>query len=149
MKSVLEASAYQELQQRLNQLTPESQRRWGKMDVAQMMAHVSNVLEIAVADKKPPRSLLGYLLGGFVKKSWVDDSPISHNSPTDSSIKVTTPKQFGAEKVRIKTLLERLNKGGATGVTTHPHPFFGPLTPDEWGKLQYKYLNHHLEQFGV
>ena len=62
MKSVLDPNPHQELQQRLNQLTPESQRRWGKMDVAQMMAHVSNVLEIAVGDKKPPRSLLGYLL---------------------------------------------------------------------------------------
>ncbi len=149
MKSVLETTAYQELQQRLNQLTPEAQRQWGKMDVAQMMAHVSNVLEIAVGDKKPPRSLLGRLLGGFVKKSWTDDSPIPHNSPTDNSIKVTIAKQFPEEKVRLTKLLERLNKGGVTGVTTHPHPFFGPMTPDEWGKLQYKHLSHHLEQFGV
>ena len=64
------------------------------MDVAQMMAHVSNVLEIAVADKKPPRSLLGRVLGGFVKKSWLDDSPIPHNSPTDSSINTVSLKSL-------------------------------------------------------
>jgi hypothetical protein len=30
-----------------------------------------------------------------------------------------------------------------------PHPKFGPLTAQEWGKLGYKHLDHHLRQFGV
>jgi len=28
------------------------------------------------------------------------------------------------------------------------HPFFGPLTNEEWNALQWKHLSHHLRQFG-
>jgi hypothetical protein len=29
------------------------------------------------------------------------------------------------------------------------HPFFGPMTAEEWGIISYKHLDHHLKQFGV
>jgi Protein of unknown function (DUF1569) len=149
MKTLLDAGTLTETLTRLEQLTPESSGQWGKMDVAQMMAHLSNTLELAVGDKKPPRSLIGRVLGGFLKAKAIDDSPIPHNSPTDNSIRVTEPKRFLEEKTRLSVLLNRFNKGGVAVVTTHPHPFFGFLTPEEWGKLQYKHLNYHLEQFGA
>jgi len=28
------------------------------------------------------------------------------------------------------------------------HPLFGSMTPEDWGFLQYKHMNHHLKQFG-
>ena len=30
-----------------------------------------------------------------------------------------------------------------------PHPAFGKLSKEQWGKMQYKHLDHHLRQFGV
>jgi hypothetical protein len=149
MKSLLDVSAFEELRGRLDQLTPETRGRWGKMDVAQMMAHLSNVLEIAVGDQKPARLWLSYLIGSLIKIKFIDNSPIPHNSPTVGSFRVTTPKEFLKEKARLSKLLERLNTGGAAGVTTHPHPFFGPMTPDEWGRGQYKHASYHFDQFGV
>ena len=53
------------------------------------------------------------------------------------------------EKKRLAALVERFSKGGRAGCTTHPHPFFGALTPDDWGVLTYKHLDHHLRQFGL
>ena len=29
-----------------------------------------------------------------------------------------------------------------------PHPFFGKLNRQEWARLIYKHLDHHLNQFG-
>ena len=29
-----------------------------------------------------------------------------------------------------------------------PHPFFGKLNRQEWARLIYKHLDHHLKQFG-
>ena len=29
------------------------------------------------------------------------------------------------------------------------HAFFGRLNGDEWGRLMYKHIDHHLRQFGV
>ncbi|WP_424351099.1 DUF1569 domain-containing protein [Lutimonas sp.] len=28
------------------------------------------------------------------------------------------------------------------------HPFFGELNREEWARLVYKHLDHHLKQFG-
>ena len=29
------------------------------------------------------------------------------------------------------------------------HPFFGPMTDEEWGILIHKHLEHHFRQFGL
>jgi hypothetical protein len=34
-------------------------------------------------------------------------------------------------------------------LTSAPHPFFGPMTQQEWETLMWKHLDHHLRQFGV
>jgi hypothetical protein len=149
MKTLLDSSALEEISKRLEKLTPETRGKWGKMDVAQMMAHLGNGLELALGDKKPPRSLIGWIVGGFVKASAFNDSPFPHNSPTDNSLRVTDNKDFLLEKLRLITLLARFKQAGLIGMTTHPHPFFGFLTPEEWSKLQYKHFNYHFEQFGA
>ncbi len=149
MKSLLETNALAEALQRLEQLSPETKGQWGKMDVAQMMAHVSNGLELAMGEPKPPRSLMGRLIGNFFKTKAFDDSPLPRNTPTDNSIRVTEPKLFLEEKARLSALLAKFNEGGVARVTNHPHFFFGSLTPEEWGKLQYKHLSYHFGQFGV
>jgi Protein of unknown function (DUF1569) len=149
MQILLEKSAFEEISKRIEQLTPETRGQWGKMDVAQMMAHLSNGLALTLGDKKPPRSLIGRIVGGFVKASAFNDSSFPRNSPTDISLRVTDAKNFLAEKTRVIALLNRFNQAGLAGITTHPHPFFGFLTPEEWGKLQYKHFNYHLEQFGA
>jgi hypothetical protein len=149
MQTLFDNSAVQEILKRIEQLTPETRGQWGKMDVAQMLAHLGNGLELALGDKKPPRSLIGRIVGGFVKASAFNDSPFPHNSPTDNSLRVTDAKDFLLEKLRLITLLARFKQAGLTGITTHSHPFFGFLTPEEWSKLQYKHFNYHLEQFGA
>ena len=149
MKTLLDSGSLEEISKRLELLTPESRGKWGKMDVAQMLAHLGNGLELILGDKKPPRSLIGRIVGGFVKASAFNDTPFPHNSPTDKSLRVSDAKNFVAEKTRLMALLARFKQTGLAGITVHPHPFFGFLTPEEWGKLQYKHFNYHFTQFGA
>jgi len=44
---------------------------------------------------------------------------------------------------------DRFTAGGLGKCTTHPHCFFGKMTPMEWATLAYKHMDHHLRQFGV
>lgn len=46
-------------------------------------------------------------------------------------------------------LITKFSLGGETKVSSHPHPFFGKLTPMEWSVGMYKHLDHHFQQFGV
>ena len=40
IKNLFDPSVKQEIIDRINKLTPQTQRQWGKMNVSQMLAHV-------------------------------------------------------------------------------------------------------------
>lgn len=149
MKSFFNPADTQELVERINTLTPASQRLWGKMDVAQMMAHCSILLRIARGLDKPKRRLLGILLGWAVKKDYFSEKEYPRNSYTDPTFKVVDKKIFEEERQKLLDHITAFSATGAAGCTTHPNPFFGRLTPDEWAQGQYKHIDHHLKQFGV
>lgn len=56
-----------EILSRIENLSPNSNPQWGKMNVSQMLAHCSAFQDIANGNSFPPRSWLGILIGGFVK----------------------------------------------------------------------------------
>jgi hypothetical protein len=150
MKNLYEAARVEEVKQRLSQLRADSSRLWGKMNPAQALAHCAVAMEMAVGDTIPPRAFVGRLLGRIVKPlALKDDQPMKKNSPTAKVFVVQDERDFGKERARLNGLIDRFAAAGPQGCTTHPHTFFGPLTPEEWAQLMYKHLDHHLRQFGV
>ena len=59
MKNLFEKETINEVIGRIGNLQPAAQRQWGKMDVAQMMAHCSGVLDMASGRLNPLRTLIG------------------------------------------------------------------------------------------
>ena len=150
MKNLYEAATVEELKQRIARLEPGSQRQWGKMNAGQAVAHCSGPLEWAVGDSCPPRMFLGWILGPIVKaKVLRDETPMGRNAPTAKSLVVADERNLEVEQKRLFALIDRFVAAGPKGCTTHPHTFFGRLTPEEWATLMYKHLDHHLRQFGV
>ena len=149
MKNLFEKETVEEVIERLDGLEPEAQRQWGKMDVAQMLAHCASVLEMASGKINPPRMLIGRILGPFVKPIYTNEKPFSPNSPTDKKLMVRDSRDFSREKTHLKDCLREFQQGGEAKCTRHPHPFFGSLTPAEWSRGMYKHLDHHLRQFGA
>lgn len=150
MKNLFEAARVQEVKDRIASLTPDSKRLWGKMNAAQALAHCSLAMEWAVGDKIPPRMFLGRILGRIVKPlALKDDAPMRRNSPTAKDLIVQDGRDLSREQERLCGLIDRFSSAGPSGCSTHPHSFFGRLTPDEWAILSYKHLDHHLRQFGV
>jgi hypothetical protein len=151
MKSLFQPTSVDEIKQRLSALSPDSPRQWGKMSPAQMLAHCSLGLEMAAGEIRPPRALMGRILGPVIKPMALrDKEPMRRNSPTSKELLVLgEERDFEAERKRLIDLIDRFAAAGPTGCTSHPHAFFGSLTPDEWAVLMYKHLDHHLRQFGV
>jgi Protein of unknown function (DUF1569) len=150
MKNLFEAERVAEIQERLGRLRPESERQWGSMSAAQAVAHCCVGMEWAVGDRVPQRMFVGRVMGFIVKPLVMrDDKPMKKNSPTAKSLVVNDERDLRAERERLRGLIERFAAGGRAGCTTHPHSFFGKLTPEEWAILMYKHLDHHLRQFGV
>ena len=150
MKNLFESAAVSEMTDRMAHLRPDSERQWGKMNVAQMLAHCSAVIGMAEGKVSPPRILLGRLLGPLAKKSLiVNGEPMRRNAMTEKSVLATDERDFTVERQRLRESINRFASGGPGICTKHPHFFFGPLTPVEWAVLMYQHLDHHLRQFGV
>jgi hypothetical protein len=139
-----------EFQRRIGLLGPEQQRLWGKMTVSQMLSHTSLALEMAVGDLKPKRMMIGRVIGPIITRLALgNERPLKRESPTAPDLVVRNQPQFEVERARLSGLVERFAAGGPSKVTSHPHTFFGRLTPAQWSELMYKHLDHHLRQFGA
>ena len=150
MKNLFDDAATAEVRSRVARLTPTSARQWGRMTAAQAMAHCTTGLEMALGDQRPPRVLIGRLLGPVIKRLALgNDAPMRRNSPTVPGMVIADERELEVERRRLLDVLDRVVAAGRAGCTTHPHSFFGRLTPDEWGVLMYKHLDHHLRQFGA
>ena len=149
MKNLFEPGTLDELKTRLNQLTAESERQWGKMNAPQMLAHCAVWMEMAAGQTSPPRSWIGYIFGPMAKRSVLNNEPIRRNMPSDKNFIVREERDFVTERERLQACIERFAQGGPEKCTKHPHSFFGPMTPQEWAILAYKHLDHHFRQFGV
>ncbi|HXE30771.1 MAG TPA: DUF1569 domain-containing protein [Terriglobales bacterium] len=151
MKSLFDATVVDQVQTRLAGLTPHSERRWGKMSVAQMLSHCAISLQWATGEVVPEKAPLPIRLIGRLVKPLVfrNDDPMKKNSPTAKSLLVAGEREFGAERERLSGLIAKFAAGGAAGCTSNPHSFFGQMTPGQWAILMYKHLDHHLRQFGV
>jgi hypothetical protein len=150
MKNLFDVALADQIKRRMDLLRPDSGRLWGKRSPAQVLAHCALGLEMALGEIKPRRKLIGRLLG-FVLKPLVlgNDEEFRRNSPTLDELVVSGEPDLAAESRRLGSLIDRFVSGGLSTCTTHPHPFFGPLTPMEWAILEYKHLDHHLRQFNV
>jgi hypothetical protein len=149
-RNLFQTERVDEIKRRLRQLRPDSQRQWGTMRPAQMLAHCSAGIQMATGEIRPTRALIGRIIGPAVKRvAFRDEEPFRRNSPTAKELIVVNCASFESELSRLGALIDSFTVSGRAGCTSHPHAFFGPLTPDEWAILMYKHLDHHLRQFGV
>lgn len=151
MRNLFEPARVSEVKERIERVKADSERVWGTMTPAQMLEHCSRAMEMAVGDLNPPRKLIGRVLGPAIRKRVLgNDEPIRRNSPTvDELVVKDDAGNVSAARERLIGLVDRFAAAGPAKRTTHPHTFFGPLTPEQWAILAYKHLDHHLRQFGA
>jgi hypothetical protein len=94
-----------------------------------------------------PANVIGLLIKPLVLGN---DKPMRRNSPSSPELFSAHPTQcdFERERVQLMTSIDSFVTKGAP-CSHHPHPFFGPLKPQQWAILMYKHVDHHLRQFGV
>ncbi len=148
-KNLFELETLKKILERMDKLTPASQRLWGKMTVDKMLVHCTRALQAAMGITKPNRSWLSYTIGPLFKSIYTNEKPFSKNTPTDANFVVADAQNFEQGKANLKKLLTKFNEGGPKNVTKNAHPFFGKLTPAQWSRGQYKHIDHHFGQFGV
>lgn len=135
---------------RIQNLTPQSQPVWGKMNVAQMLAHCSVTYEMIYENKHPqPNFFMKLLLGLFVKNAVVSEKPYKKNSPTGPGFLIVDERIFETEKERLINYITKTQELGGAHFNNKKSLSFGKLNTTQWNNMFYKHLNHHLTQFGA
>jgi len=136
---------------RLDKLTPETKGLWGKMNVAQMLAHLNDAFRVCLGMKEAKNKSnfikrkiifpIGvYVLPAFPKRlktSWEFDQLRGGSKARD----------FYTELEFLKKMIDVFNEREESKLK--PHPMFGLLSKKHWTNLFVKHLDHHLKQFGV
>ncbi len=147
MKSIFEEVAYHELLDRIDALNKNSDPIWGKMTVGQMVWHCQIPLGVAIKNKKYKKKG-NPLIKFFFKKSLYSDKPLRKHLPTSPLAKATAQKDFSIEVKKLRSMVDEVHQL-KTRTVWEAHPLFGEFTHEQWGQLEYKHLDHHLQQFGV
>jgi hypothetical protein len=149
MKSLFEDAAYNEILDRLSKLKEDSPKQWGKMNAASMVKHCNLVLSASLGLPPRKRALMSYLFRKMAKKQYVYRSVYKKNGYTAPAFIVSNTNELSSEMTRLIQSIDQFRKAGEATYENRLHAFFGRLTAQEWGMLQYNHLNHHLMQFGL
>ena len=150
MKNIFQQEVVSEINGRINLLQPNHKANWGKMSVAQMLAHCNVTYEMVYENKHPkPNSFVKFLLKLMVKNAVVTEKPYKKSGPTASSFIIRDDRDFETEKNRLINHINKTQQLGAIHFDQKESHSFGVLSTTEWNNMFYKHLDHHLSQFGV
>jgi len=151
MENIFDAKTAQNYIDRINRLNSETQGKWGKMSVSQMLAHCNVTYEFIYEPQKHPKPniIAKFILKKFVKPKVVNKIPYKQNLPTGPQFKITGDKNFEEEKKRLIGFIQKTQQLGREAFDGKISHSFGKLSAQEWNNMMAKHLNHHLSQFGV
>jgi hypothetical protein len=151
MITLAEPATRQSVLQRLARLTPNSERRWGRMTAHQMICHLNDSFGLALGEKTASMAT-GFFQQTVMKwgalylpMTWPKDLPTRPEMAQDGT--GTPPQQFEGDRAKLVRCIEQFCRLDGE-LATIQHPIFGLLTRVEWMRWGYLHADHHLRQFG-
>lgn len=147
MKTILNSENNQELLTKIKNLKVDSKPLWGKMNATQMLGHLTNAYEMAMGIL-PVKDKSNFLTRTIAKFLIVNSNILMmpKNVKTAKEL-VTFSSDIEFEKELEK--FYKLNQEIIKHQNFASHPIFGKMNKEEWGRLAYKHITHHLNQFGL
>lgn len=149
MANIFDKKINSEVLARLDNIRSDSERLWGEMTVAQMLLHCQKPMNVAEGKLQVKTGIQTYFIGGFSKYSFLKSDGFEKNLPTSPEFIVAHEPDFDKEKEILAEMIKQFGETGGAIILNNQHPFFGTMTADEWGILQYLHIDHHLQQFGA
>lgn len=148
MKTLFEEPARRAVLDRLGGLRADTPRRWGTLAPEAMLCHLADGLRMTFDEVRyAVRPSAWFLRNALARYLVISALPWPHGQ-------IEAPREyygiqpagdFEAARRRVVEYVERFARGPNQpwGV----HPYLGPLGADDWAKLEYHHLDHHLRQF--
>ncbi len=151
IKNIFTEEVAQEMVGRINTLTPESERQWGKMNVGQMLVHCNGVYGSILSDEDQPKPnfITKFMIKMFAKEIVTGDKPYKQNNPTSPQFIIKDERDFEKEKALLIANIHEVQALGEDHFDNKESHSFGKLSVNQWNNMFYKHLDHHLSQFGA
>lgn len=148
--NIFEEAAVNKHIERLENLTPATQPQWGKMDAAQMLAHLNVAYDLDKGKAQPKyNAFTKWMLRTFVKKIVVGEKPYKKNSRTAPVFLIADKRDFEREKQALIANMKEVQNKGAKNYEGKENSGFGKLSSKEWNNMFSKHIEHHFAQFGI
>lgn len=147
MSDLFDPASVQQILDRLARLDADRQPHWGKMSVGQMLTHCQAPFLVYFGELKLRQGLVGFVFGRYAKRRLFSAKPWPRGLPTARAFVVTDPREFETERRKLTEQIERFS-GSSILLHAPRHPIFGKMSAQDWSRLAWKHLDHHLQQFG-
>lgn len=148
MKTIFDAQYRDDILTRIRRVQGGTPGRWGKMNVEQMLVHLTQSMRMAIGEfsPKPKKLPIRYFPLKQLVIYWL---PFPKGAPTAPEL--VPPADCGHVEDNKRALTQAIADLLAHEKTASwpEHPAFGRLTTQAWGVLIYRHIDHHLRQFGV
>jgi hypothetical protein len=151
MPRKLDKASTEFLVERLLRIPEDQQPLWGTMTPVEMMSHCTTAVRMAFGDI-PAKVRMAPWQAFLARLLFIDLFPFPKNSPTAPELnprkKMKVSADFAAAQKELVDALHRINDAPDNHAFAM-HPMFRKMNRQQWGKLMYKHMDHHLRQFGV
>jgi hypothetical protein len=150
LPSVFNPSTTQKHLERLEKLSQSSAAQWGKMNSAQMLAHLNVTYDLAYEKTiTHPNFFTKLMLKLFVKGIVTSEKSYPKNSRTAPEFIIADARDFEKEKAILINNIKDTEAKGVAFFEGRKSQAFGVLTSQEWSNQLYKHIEHHFEQFAI
>lgn len=136
----------------VTKLDPDTQANWGKMNVQQMVEHVTGFFMVSTNQIQFPLVTPEEHLPKF-KEFLLSDKQFRENTAAP----VLPPEPMPVREKDLATAIQKMSASIETffdffkedSAQKTLHPVFGLLNFEEWILLHFKHVSHHARQFGL
>ncbi|MGH1365731.1 MAG: DUF1569 domain-containing protein [Calditrichia bacterium] len=154
MKNILNGKCRQQVFERLERLISDSKRQWGKMTKEQVICHMADQLRIISGDIDIP--FQGNLITRTLLKRIVLLGVPAPPEKIDTAVQLdytknggTPPTSLEQDKEILVRLISEFIDGHKKYDPPKTHGIFGDMSREQWGRMVYVHMHHHLKQFNV
>ena len=152
MRTLARARDRAEILRRLQELRPDSARRWGRMSAPQMVCHLTDASRMALGQKvvSPAtglwqRTVLKWIVL-YAPAPW--PRGVLTRPEIDQACGGTRPAHFAADIAELESLMAVM-VSEPSRMDGRVHPIFGRMSARAWLRWAYLHMDHHLRQFGA
>ena len=138
----------------LEGLTAESKAKWGVMNPQEMTEHLADFFDVSTEKVKtklytPEEHLPRYMEFLMSEKEFKENTKAPTDLLGEKPMPIRFPSLDAAKENLKRSVNDFVSYFSEDEMIKTLHPAFGMLNYEEWIRLHYKHVLHHLKQFDL